>query len=440
MATPLRPMVIVRLLAGRGAFRIGVQLMAVALLTVWGAAAYGEFANAWGTCSWLVFVPTAAEKAALKILPRTRLTTASLAGLALRIAAAPVVALAGVLVVIVLVAPSSQAALYAASATWAACTGLLMTTSGLHRLRGKPGLDAAAFTVAALGVAATTVVTWLFDFSPQAHLLVLVCGIALVITCSLAALPRRWVRPAAPALSERPSLARAFGRSTILLGITELLDAVTVSLIFVVLAVSGRVVDSGPFYLALLGSSLVCSFALYHLKLKQPTTSMNLRGSGGAAGRATASRLLRTSELAGGCFAVALGITLLVPQAREAVLAAADLPLTASGYVVLAAVVGTEIVLAAALIYARYLVENTDSRVLSLTAGVCALRLVATLLCALALAPALGAVGGFCALIIGLAVEAAVLRRLLRRTHADSRPTRSTRPNQAPASGSSPRK
>ncbi|CAM3065022.1 hypothetical protein SAXI111661_16510 [Saccharomonospora xinjiangensis] len=437
MATPLRPMVIVRLLAGRGAFRIGVQLMAVALLTVWGAAAYGEFANAWGTCSWLVFVPTAAEKAALKILPRTRLTTASLAGLALRIAAAPVVVLAGVLVVIVLVAPSSQAALYAASATWAACTGLLMTTSGLHRLRGKPGLDAAAFTVAALGVAATTVVTWLFDFSPQGHLLVLVCGIALVITCSLAALPRRWVRPAAPALSERPGLARAFGRSTVLLGITELLDAVTVSLIFVVLAVSGRVVDSGPFYLALLGSSLVCSFALYHLKLKQPTTSMNLRGTGGATGRATASRLLRAGELAGGGFAVALGITMLVPQAREAVLAAADLPLTASGYVVLAAVVGAEIVLAVALIYARYLVENTDSRVLSLTAGVSALRLAATLLCALALAPALGAVGGFCALVIGLGVEAAVLRRLLRRTRTEGRPTR---PNHAPASGSSPRK
>ncbi len=453
MATPLRPMVMARLLAGRGAFRIGVQLMAVALLAVWGSAQYGEFANAWGTCSWLVFVPTAAEKAALKILPRTRLTTAPLAGLALRIAAAPVVALAVALVVAVVVAPSSQATLYLAAATWAACTGLLMTVSGLHRLRGRPALDAAAFTVAAAGVAAVTATTWLFDLSPQGHLLVLVGGIAVVIVCSLATLPRHWVRPPRHA---RPRLTRAFGRSTVLLGVTELLDAVTVSLIFVVLALSGRVVDSGPFHLALLGSSMVCSFALYHLKLTQPATSMSLRGTAGAAGRARALRLLRAAELAGLAFVVVLGAALLVPATRTTVLAAADLPLTASGYVVLVLAVGVEIVLAITLIYAGYLVENTDSRVLSLTAGAAALRLVATVGCAFALAPELGAVGGFCAIVLGLAAEAAVLRRLLRRsrptTPCHSRPTTLCRSHpttprhsrtehpatRAPASGSTP--
>ena len=60
MAAPLRPLMILRLLAGRGVFRVGVQLMAVALLAIWGTATYGEYATP-GVRAWLVFLPTAAE-------------------------------------------------------------------------------------------------------------------------------------------------------------------------------------------------------------------------------------------------------------------------------------------------------------------------------------------------------------------------------------------
>ncbi|TLW93930.1 hypothetical protein FFT09_06900 [Saccharomonospora piscinae] len=429
MGVPLRPVMLVRLLAGRGAFRITVQLMAVALLAAWGTATYGDFANAWGACTWLVFVPTAAEKAALKILPRTRLTTAELAALALRIAAAPVVVLAALLVVTVLLAPASTAALYLASATWAGCTGLLMTVSGLHRLRGRPALDATAFLVAATVVAVVTATTWLADWSPHTHLLVLVAAVTVVLISTLVALPGRWVR-------SRPSrrrLRHAFVRSTVLLGLTELLDAVTMSAIFLVLALTGRMVDSGPFHLALLASSLLCSFALYHLKLTQPATSLSLRGTGGAAGRARAARLLRGAERAGIAFGLALALALLVPATRAALASGGDVPPELSGYVVLTVLVVVEIAMAIALIYAGYLVENTDSRVLSLTAGAAAVRLAATVVCAFALTPSLGAAGGFCAIVLGLGAEAAVLRRLLRRAHPGDRPHRNVpSPVQAP--------
>lgn len=423
MAAPLRPLMILRLLAGRGVFRVGVQLMAVALLAIWGTATYGEYANAWGTCAWLVFLPTAAEKAALKILPRTRLTTVVLAGLTLRIAATPVVVLAVALVFAVVVAPSSTATLYLASGTWSACTGLLMTLSGLHRLRGRPALDAAAFTVVAVAVAVVTTMTWLSGWSPHTHLLILVGAIAVVIGCSLSALPNEWLRAPKP---DRPRLTRAFGRSTVLLGITELLDALTLSALFLVFALSGRMVDSGPFHLALLAAGVLCSLALYQLKLRQPSTSVSLRGVGGATGRARAERLLRAAEFTGAGFAVALVAALLVPATRQALLTGADIPMTASGYVVLVVLAVVEIAMSILLIYAGYLVENTDSQVLSSTAAAAVIRLAATVACALVLAPPLGAVGGFCALTLGLAAEAVTLRRLLRRLHHEPRSARAS--------------
>jgi len=51
VATAPRPLMMLRLIAGRGSFRLAVQVMAVVLLAAWGAQAYGPFANAFGACS-----------------------------------------------------------------------------------------------------------------------------------------------------------------------------------------------------------------------------------------------------------------------------------------------------------------------------------------------------------------------------------------------------
>lgn len=399
-ALGLQPLVLARLLAGRGAFRLSTQAMAVLLAVVWGAERYGGYANALGVCAWLVFVPTAAEKAALKIVPRTRLLRAELARLALRVAGVPAVALLACLVVVALVAPGSPAELYAATAVWSVGTGLLMAVSGLHRLRGRPGLDAASFGAATAVVVVVTALTWAAGLSPATHALLLVAGLFPVVVTAVAALPGDWRRGRA-----RRALLPAFGRSTALLGVTEVIDAVAVSAMFLLLAATGRTTDSGPFYLALLASGMVCSFALYAFKLGQPATSARLRGPGAAAGRARADRLLRGAELVGGAAVVLAGLALLSPAAREA----------AGGLPVLCALVAFETAMCVVVLYAAFLLENTTGAVLTRTAAAAVFRLAVVLVAGAALVPAFGAAGGVGALVLSFTAQAALLRRLVRR-------------------------
>ncbi|MEU5259871.1 hypothetical protein [Amycolatopsis sp. NPDC021455] len=405
VAASPRPAVVLRLLAGRGAFRLAVQLMGLVLITAWGAHDYGRFANALGLMGWLNFVPSAVEKSALKCLPRLRLTRDAVAALAVRLAAAPVLAVLAAMVVALVTAPRSDAALYLTAAAWSICGGLLMTVSGLHRLREKSTLDALAFTAGAVVVGVVTCVTWAVRWSPETHLALLLGGILVLVGASVALLPRPWLRGGG-VTGHR--LLPAFGRSTVLLGLTELLDVISTSVVFAVLALSGRTTDSGPFYLALLFSSAFCSLLFYQLRLHQPAASRRMRGTGAAAGRARATDLLRFVERAGIVFVVALGIGLAVPATRT-LLTAED------AYVALGVLVLVETALYAIGLYAGFLIENTNSKVLTLTSGTAVVSLAATVVAAVLLVPPLGPVGGFAALVFALAVKAAALRRLLRR-------------------------
>jgi hypothetical protein len=401
----------VRLAAGRGVFRLASQAMAVVLAVVWGQESFGRFANAMGLCAWLLFVPTAAEKAALKVLPRMRILTPHVARLVVRLAAAPVLALLAALVVALVVSPLSTVTLYLVTASWAAATGLLMTVSGLHRLRGRPLLDAGAFGVLTATVLAGTAVTWLVGWSPTAHLSMLLVALVAVIACSLAALPREWVTGAR---TER-RLLPALGRSVWLLGLSELLDVAALSTVYLVLAVTGRTTDSGPLYLAVLVASMVGSLLLYQLKLYQPATSARLRGTGGADGRARTFRLLRAAERGGLAFAVAMAVVLAVPAGRAL--------LGTESYAALGVLLAVEVALSTMVIYANFLLENTNSSVLTLTSASAVVGLVATGLIALALVPWLGAAGGLAALVLAASVKAGVLRRLLLRRHPELVPS-----------------
>jgi hypothetical protein len=408
VVAPPRPAAVLRLLAGRGVFRVSVQLMGLVLITAWGAHDYGRFANALGLMTWLNFVPGAAEKSALKALPRLRLTRDAVAALAVRLAAVPVLVVLCAMVVTLAVAPESGAARYQTAAAWSISGGLLMTVSGLHRLRGKSSLDALAFTAGSVVVGLVTCVTWVVRWPPETHLALLLAGLVVILGASVALLPRPWLRGGGvPGHRLLPS----YGRSTVLLGLTEVLDVISTSAVFGVLALSGRTTDSGPFYLAALVSSAFCSLLFYQLKLHQPAASRRMRGTGAAGGRARASELLKLVERAGIGFAVVLGAGLAVPSTR-ALLAAED------GYVVLGVLVLFETVLYATGLYASFLIENTNSKVLTLTSGTAVVALAATAAGAALLVPPLGPVGGFAALVLGLAVKAAVLRRLLRRRHS----------------------
>ncbi|MGW4520700.1 hypothetical protein [Amycolatopsis sp. NPDC004378] len=405
VAAPPRPAVVLRLLAGRGVFRLSVQAMGLVLITAWGAHDYGRFANALGLMTWLNFVPAAAEKSALKALPRLSRTRDAVAALAVRLAAVPVLAVLAATAVALVAAPASDAALYLTAAAWSISGGLLMTVSGLHRLRGKSTLDALAFTAGSVVVGVVTCVTWAVRWSPGTHLALLLAGILVLLGVSVALLPRPWLRGGGV---PGHRLLPAFGRSTVLLGLTELLDVISTSVVFAVLALAGRTTDSGPFYLALLASSAFCSLLYYQLKLHQPAASRRLRGTGAAAGRARAVSLLRLVERAGIAVAVLLAAGLAIPGTRG-LLTAED------AYVVLGVLVLAETALYAIGLYAGFLIENTNSRVLTLTSGTAVVSLAATAVAAALLVPPLGPVGGFAALVLALAVKAAVLRRLVRR-------------------------
>lgn len=406
---PPRPAVVLRLLAGRGVFRLSVQLMGLVLITAWGAHDYGRFANALGLMTWLNFVPSAAEKSALKALPRLRLTRDAVAALAVRFAAVPVLVVLAAMVVTLVLAPGSDAALYLTAAGWSISGGLLMTVSGLHRFRGKSTLDALAFTAGSVVVGVVTCLTWAVRWPPGTHLVLLLAGILVILGASVALLPRPWVRGGGV---PGHRLLPAYGRSTVLLGLTEVLDVISTSVIFAVLALSGRTTDSGPFYLAVLVSSAFCSLLFYQLRLHQPAASRRLRGTGATAGRARAAELLTLVERAGIAFAVVLAAGLAVPSTRALLLTAGD------DYVVLGVLVLVETALYATGLYASFLIENTNSKVLTLTSGTAVVALAATAVGAALLVPALGPVGGFAALVLGLAVKAAVLRRLLNRRHS----------------------
>ena len=407
---PPRLSVVVRLAAGRGVFRLASQLMAVALAVVWGSEAFGRFANALGLCAWLLFVPTAAEKAALKVLPRMRFLTAGVARLVICLAAAPVLALVAAFAVALVVDPQGTVTLYLVTAAWSAATGLLMTVSGLQRLRGRPMLDAAAFGAMTAVVLAGTAVTWVVGWSPTTHLSLLLAGLLAVTGYSVAALPRDWVLGAR---SDR-RLLPALGRSTWLLGLSELLDVAALSTVFLALALTGQTTDSGPLYLAVLVASMAGSLVLYQLKLYQPATSARLRGTGGAGGRARTFRLLHLAERGGLAFAVVMAVLVAFPSGRAF--------LADESYLVLGLILAVEVAVSTLVMYANFLLENTNSSVLTITSVSAVVGLATTALIAFAVVPWLGAAGGLIALVLAAAVKAGTLRGLLLRRHPELHP------------------
>lgn len=413
-STMPRPATLLRLLVGRGAFRSSVQAMSLILVAVWGVAEFGPYANALGMWGWLHLAVATPEKAALKVLPRTRNLTPALARMAVRLSAAPLAGLLAALVVLMVLAPESTVTLYVTAATWSAGVGVLTTLAGLHRLHGRPVLDAVGFVAAGCVVAAVTATTWLTGWAPRYHLLALVAGIVVIVAGSLAALPRDWVRgPRSP----RRLLPR-MARLTVLLGVSDVADGLAVGLLYAVLAASGQVTDSGPLYLALLGSVLFCQLVFYILRVAQPATSARLRGTGAAAGRRRALALLRASERWGLAVVAVLAVLAAVPATRTVPLA-----------VVLGVLMAVETALFVVVMYASYLLENTDNAVLAVTSSAAVTGLVVTGVLAAVLVPPLGAVGGVAVLVMAVVAKAAAMRRLLVRSRPELRrdPGRTTR-------------
>jgi hypothetical protein len=190
-----------------------------------------------------------------------------------------------------------------------------------------------------------------------------------------------------------------------LLGVSDLFDALTFLVVYLVLAASGQSTQSGRLYLALLPATAIAQVAIYLLRLAQPATSRRLRGGGGDAGRARALMLLRLGERLGLGFAVGFTGLLLVPVARAW--------LRSAGLVPLGALVGVALVLFLTVMYGGFLLENTNDRALAATSSGALSGLLAAIGLAAVLVPALGAVGGLATLALAMPVKAYAIRRVM---------------------------
>lgn len=382
------------LFAGRGAFRATIALAPLVLAVPWGADRFAEYAGAVGVSAWTVFVASSGEKAALKLVPRTRRLGGAIARVVLRVAAAPMlVAVAAFVAATAL----DRGRVLAAALLWCAALGMLQLAVGLHRVRGHPGTDAVTFAAVTGALVAVSALTFHFAWSPlrQLHLFA-----ATALTASLVLLwrlPPGWSIAALPGgaagadrvagRARRRRVAWLVLRTCALLGLPELVASLCLAVCYLVLGVAGHGTESGPFYVAVTLSGF-CSAALtYLLRLRQPATSLRLRGPAGRAGRAKARRILRIAMLL--CLP-GLPLVLVLPP----------------GTLLLVLLTCLETPLFALVAYAGYLVENTDGRSPRLTATSATVGLVVVAAAAAVLVPHAASSGAMAALLLSAAASA----------------------------------
>ena len=377
------------IVAARGGFRVAGQIGPLVLIPVWGGTTFAQYANAIGVCTAAIYVSAGAEKALLKLLPRSRRLTGFLVRSTLLVATVPVLLVLAALLLV----GDRPARLYLAAALWSLTNGVLIVAAALHRLAGRPLRDAAIFMTMTVVGAVLLGLTWLLGLSPTEMLVSMAATGCVIAVWQLLRLPRSWLRDTPVRRPRRIVL-----RSVWLLGLADLLGGLSATVAYAALGLSGRTEDSGALYVAMLVA--VGSGALITLLLRfaQPGTSVRLRGTGAAAGRRRAARLLRAGTLVGLGSGVAL---------TAGVLAG----LSPTGLLML--VTAFEIPVFALIGLGANLVENTDGRALSMTTGSAAIGLVAGVVAAAALVPALGAAGALAAVLVSFAARGAVLWALL---------------------------
>jgi hypothetical protein len=397
-----------RVIAGRGAARVCIQLSVVALLPVWGIEEFGLYVAATGTFGWLVVLVMGVEKAGLTILPRTRMLTQQYIRMLLGRAATPL--LLAALIAGPLAVAGGTPALFGAAAIWTAGQGLLSVLASIHRLAGRPGRDSAAYLALAGWVIAMSGLAFVGVLRPYGYLLMLIAGV--LVDCAVLAvlIPALRSRPVRPRRGRR--LGLLIGRRVLLLGMSDVADSASVAALYVVMAAVGRSSDSATVYLLLLVSSWLSALVNLVLRLGQPATSLRLRGLGGELGRGRAGRLTGwATSITSATVALTLGAALLV----YSVSGVDGVARIGTSPVVLGAVAIVEMTVYCVVAYAVFLLENTNGAALSVTSSSSVTGFVATAIAAAAAIPVLHAVGAVLAVIVGIAAKAGLLHLRVRR-------------------------
>lgn len=396
----VRGRLVMVLLAGRGAFRATSQLAPLVLAAAWGPARFGDYAGAIGVCAWAMFVAVSGEKAALKLLPRTRRLGPDVTRVILVVGGAPVAISLLAIGLALALSTGPVPMLVLTAMLWSTSVGLLQVAAGLHRLRGAAGYDAAAFVGLAAAVAVTTLLTAKSGWSPLTQLSLISAAALVVGLVSLVRLP-----DLALTRGGDRRVTRGVLRACVLLGLPELLGSVTVAVCYLALTVTGQATENGPFYVAAVISGICSAAVIYLLRLGQPAVSTRLRGRAALTARTRAGQLL----------GVAIAVSAACAAAMAALLASGGSP----GRPLLAALTAVEIGLFALVTLAGYLVENTNDRAPVITSVAAFAGLGAAVLAAAALVPTLGAAGAMGALVVSLGAAALAMRLGLTRLGAE---------------------
>jgi hypothetical protein len=350
--------------------------------------------------AWLMLLVMGVEKAALTALPRTRALTRQYTRMLLGRAATPL-AVTGAAAVL-LMPVGGTPALLAAAAAWMAGQGLLTVLAATHRLNGHPGRDGAAFLAMAGWVLGATALAATGLLDPYGYLVTLLAGI--VADCAVLAL-------LIPALRVPPARVRTgrrhrslINRRIVLLGpVRRRRRRRRCRCSTVLISAMGRPADSATLYVVIVVSSALGGLGILLLRLRQPVTSLELRGPGGEIGRRLAARVAGwAAAITAGTVTLALAAVLAAYAGSGATAVAA----IGSSRLVLAAVVAVEMTVFCALLYAVNLLENTNGAVLLLTSAAAVAGLAGTVFVALIAVPVLHAVGAMLALVAGLAAKA----------------------------------
>lgn len=397
--------IVLSLIAGRAAYRIAFQAANLALLAMWGTAVFGPYAAALGVSTWLVFIGTAAEKALLKTLPRSRRLVPAVVRVGLAVGGLPAaVTLAALCAAVAVDRPGGHLVLYALAGVWCASTGLLFVLAALQRLAGRPDHDRAAFLVLAGVIMLSVVAARRLGLTPAGQLAMIDAAALAIVAVLAARLPGPWLAGAAH--GHRSAVRRSVLRSTWLLGTYELAAAVGSSALYAVLAWDGQTRQTGLLYVALLVSGTMSSLLMYLLRIAQPAISRRLRGTGAVAGRRSARAFLAAAGFGGIAIPLVLAACRLAGSGRAR-----------SNVTELVLVTAAEIAVYLALTYATFLVENTDASALRITAGSAAAGFAITVALGVALIPSFGPSGAMAALGIATAAQAVIMRMTLSRRY-----------------------
>lgn len=387
------------LLGGRAAFR-GLWMLAPLLLaTTWSAHTLGSTLAAIGTFGWVTLLLGSTEKTLLKQVPRLRLLGGQIVRTALGLVIGAL--LVTILIAVALTALDAAHEMLAWGLAWACAGALFGVVASLQRLAGHITTDLVLFGFAGLWVLLVTGATVLLDWGPHGWLLTIIGGLTCVSLVSLTRLPTRWLRS-----PHRDSVTRPVLLSLLGLGLPEVLSFAGVSAGFFALGTFGDPREATRFYVAATAAGVFGAVTTYLVRLRQPATSMRLRGAGARNGEQSARRLLDRAILCG-----------LIALAAALLLVVLDLP----RWVGLGALTLAEILVFTQRTVAANLIENARSRWLPGNAAAAGLGLLSALVVLALWARSGGAEAAMAALVVAQLVNSTALRALLH-TATERRP------------------